>query len=140
MSEFTTFLTWGDERGGFETDDVLAAVLPLMREVQALHEAANVAPLRGVGAIRVMDERVLSLGATPGIAATSNTQRLRELLAPPSKGLEIITESTRETDLDSFSQDITNLAVGSATAALTRPIYVPGYITWEHLIGHHDAL
>lgn len=45
MSDFVTFLHQGIERGGFETEDVLATVLPLMREVVALHERGEVAPL-----------------------------------------------------------------------------------------------
>lgn len=140
MSEFTIFLTKGIERGGFETEDVLAAVLPLMREVLAIHEAGDVAPLRGLGAIRVIEDRALSLHSASGVPPERNEARVRELLAPVGKGLEVIGESKRETDIDSFAQNITNLDVGSADTEITRPVFLPGYTTWEHAIGHHDAL
>jgi predicted DNA-binding WGR domain protein len=140
MSDFITFLHQGIERGGFETEDVLAAVLPLMREVVALHERGEVAPLRGLSGIRVIDDRRLGLVSPAGVPLVRNDSRVRELLATQSRGLEVIGESKRETDIDTFAQEITNLDVGSADAEITRPVYLPGYTTWEHVIGHHDEL
>ena len=140
MSEFTDFLKQGIGRGGFETEDVLAAVLPLMREVLAIHENGDVAPLLGIASIRVHEGRALGLVSAAGVAPERNDNRVRELLAPVSQGLEVIGESRRETDLDSFAQDITNLDVGSADDEITRPVYLPGYTSWEHVIGHHDEL
>jgi hypothetical protein len=140
MSEFTEFLKQGIGCGGFETEDVLAAVLPLMREVLAIHELGDVAPLRGISAIRVHEGRALGLVSATGMPPERNDRRMRELLAPRSHGLEVVGESTRETDLDSFAQEITNLDVGSAADEITRPVFLPGYTSWEHFIGHHDEL
>ena len=111
MSEFMTFLNQGIERGGFETEDVLAAVMPLMREVLAIHEAGDVAPLKGIASIRLIDERALGLVSPNGVPPERNDDRVRELLKPASRGLEIIGESKRETDLDSFAQRVTNLDI-----------------------------
>lgn len=140
MSEFTTFLAIGIERGGFETEDVLAAVLPLMREVLAIHERGDVAPLRGLSGLRVIEDRSLGLVSAVGVPSERNDSRLREMLATQSRGLEVIGESKRETDIDTFAQNVTNLDVGSADIEITRPVYLPGYTTWEHVIGHHDEL
>lgn len=137
---FITFLTQGIERGGFETEDVLAALLPLMREVLAIHESGDVAPLRGISGLRTIEERSLGLVSPVGVPSERNDSRLRELLATQSRGLEVIGESKRETDIDTFAQNVTNLDVGSADADITRPVYLPGYTTWEHVIGHHDEL
>ena len=41
---FLKFLAAGVANGGFETDDTLAALLPLMKQVLAAHEAGLVAP------------------------------------------------------------------------------------------------
>ena len=140
MSEFVTFLHQGIEQGGFETEDILAAVLPLMREVLAFHETGRVAPLRGVTSIEVREGRILGLASSSGVETERNDSRLREILTPPSLGLEVFGEAKRETDIDTFSQHITNLDVGSADVEITRPVYLPGYSTWEHVIGHHDQL
>lgn len=140
MSAFTTFLQQGVARGGFETDDVLAAVLPLMREVLAIHERGLVAPLRGLAAISVTDERMIALVSLKGIPPERNEARLRDILAPASRGLEVIGEARRETDVDTFEQNSVSLDVGDGDTAITRPVYLPGYTTWEHAIGHHDEL
>lgn len=137
---FITFLTQGIERGGFETEDVLAALLPLMREVLAIHESGDVAPLRGISGLRTIEERSLGLVSPVGVPSERNDSRLRELLATQSRGLEVIGESKRETDIDTFAQNVTNLDVGSADIEITRPVYLPGYTSWEHVIGHHDEL
>lgn len=140
MNEFITFLNNGIERGGFETEDILAAMLPFMREVLAIHEKGSVAPLRGLGSIRVIDGCVLSLETQTGVPHQRNDGRLRELMAPVGRALEVIGEAKRETDLDSFAQQVTNLDVCLTDVEITRPAYLPAYVTWEHAIGHHDEL
>ena len=45
---FLQFLQNGVAKGGFETDDVLSAILPLMKQVRTVHEAGLVAPLDGI--------------------------------------------------------------------------------------------
>jgi hypothetical protein len=50
---FRDFQESGEERGGFETDDLLAAVLPLMEQVLGAHDRGRVAPLSGLEDLRV---------------------------------------------------------------------------------------
>lgn len=126
---FITFHDQGIDCGGFETEYVLAAVLPLMREVLAIHERGDVAPLRGLSSLRVIEDRSLGLVSPVGVPSERNDSRLRELLATQSRGLEVIGESKRETDIDTFAQNVTNLDVGSADIEITRPVYLPGYTT-----------
>lgn len=140
MSEFLTFLRQGIERGGFETEDVLSAVLPLMRQVLVIHEAGAVAPLRGISALCVHEGRSLGLSVEVGVPAERNDRRLQELSLSQSQGLEVIGESAVETDIDSFAQSHANLDVGRSDQEITRPVYLPGYRIWEHAISHHDAL
>lgn len=140
MSGFSAFLNSGIERGGFETEDVLAALLPLMREVLAIHEKGAVAPLNGLSAIRVTDGCILGFDSLTGVPTVRNDSRIRELMAPVGRALEVVGEAERVTDLDSFAQQVTNLDVGLTDADISRPVYLPGYVTWEHAIGHHDEL
>ncbi len=46
-------------RGGLPVDDVIALVVPLLREVAALHDRGLVAPLRGLAALEVTDHRLV---------------------------------------------------------------------------------
>lgn len=137
---FLHFLEQGHERGGFETDDVLAAVLPLMREVAAIHDAGQVAPLRGISALVVHEDRALGLRATEGIASSSNANRVYELQVPASHGVEVIGEMRRESNEDHHLTKVSNLDVATTEDEITRPVFLTGYANWEHAIGHHDAL
>ena len=53
---FLQFLRNGVAKGGFETDDVLAAILPLMKQVRAVHEAGLVAPLDGIQHLTIAEQ------------------------------------------------------------------------------------
>ena len=53
---FLAFLRQGLDRGGFGTDDVLAALLPLFEQIQTQHELDQVAPLNGLSAIDLVDD------------------------------------------------------------------------------------
>ena len=48
QSPFVKFLEAGLAKGGFKMDDVLAALVPLMKQSLAAHEAGLVAPLEGI--------------------------------------------------------------------------------------------
>src|SRR5258705_11516580 len=50
---FLKFLDAGVEQGGFATDDALAALFPLMKQVHAVLQAAQVAPLDGTEHLRL---------------------------------------------------------------------------------------
>ncbi len=36
--------------------------------------------------------------------------------------------------------DVADLAIGARGAEVVRPVYLPGYVAWEHALGHHDPL
>ncbi len=139
-SPFSSFLEQGLARGGLELNDALAAVLPLMRDVQAIHDSGKVAPLRGLSGITVHEDRALGLVSPEGIAPKSSAARVYELLAPTGRGVQVVGETRRESDGEHFTTRVTNLDVGNPGEEITRPVYLPGHIAWEHEIGHHDAL
>ena len=63
------------ERGGLATDDVLASLLPLFRQVAACHEGGFVAPLRGIDALVADDQRRVSFD--PALAQQPGARRRR---------------------------------------------------------------
>jgi hypothetical protein len=137
---FRRFLEMGIGRGGFEVDDVLAALLPLMREVAEIHDAGQVAPLRGLAALVVQEDRALGLRPGGGVAPSMNPARLRELQRPASRGVEVIGELRVESDEEHITTRVANLDVITPDEPVTRPVYLTGYTGWEHAVGHHDAL
>lgn len=137
---FLAFLKRGAEAGGFGTDDVLAALLPLFEQVAAAHQQQRVAPLDGIAALRVEDT-VLAVDPAALHAARKNPVRIEALQKPAAAAaLDVVGESRRTSDIDAGTLDHRDLRIGDPGAELVRPVYLPGYVTWEHRAGHHDQL
>ncbi len=128
------------ETGGMETDDALAAVLPLMRQVLAVHEAGRVAPLRGVAALQVSARGELSFDPAQATPPQTNARKVEALQVPVSAAVEVVGSYRQTTDLDSAHTESSDLSVSATGEGFTEPVYLPGYVSWEHAIGHHDAL
>src|SRR5689334_13130872 len=92
LNQFLNFLHAGLERGSFETDDALGALLPLMRQVLATHERCLVAPLEGLAALNLKDGKEFAFDETTAVPARRNNGRVEELQQPVSRAVEVIGE------------------------------------------------
>src|SRR5687768_1850395 len=137
---FLEVLAQGIAKGGFETDDVLAAVLPLMKQTLRAHEQGSVAPLDGVreisennnGALRFPDDKVK--------APLSNVAQIEKIQLPFSDAVEVIGRSRHTSDIDQGSFDVSDLNIAAPEATISRPVFLPNYTSWAHAIAHHDQL
>jgi predicted DNA-binding WGR domain protein len=132
------FLDFLRARGGFTTDDVLATLLPLFRQVEETHAAGRVAPLEGVAEIWVDEYRAyfeVARAREPRLAADG----LRAVEARAA-AFEVVGRRLHTTEADAGVEKHEDLLVARAGGAVERPVYLPGYLSWEHRIGHHDAL
>jgi predicted DNA-binding WGR domain protein len=128
-------------RGGLQTDDVLAVVLPLLREVAQLHEQGRVAALDGVLSYQVTDAGALTLTLPQGAAPSSNRVAVERLQGPAASVLRVVGESRLTHEADSgIARDDLAVASEATQAALSRPAFVAGYVAWEQRLGHHDAV
>ncbi|HET6881604.1 MAG TPA: DUF4011 domain-containing protein, partial [Pirellulales bacterium] len=139
MNGFLDFFHDRQAAGGFSTEDALAAWLPLARQVVETHLRGQVAPLAGLDALQVAEGRIWFADdrAQP---PQSNLEAVRRLQQPAARAVEILGESRRTTDIDEGQEQIVDLSIGQRGEALTRPVYLPGYVCWEHELGHHDPL
>lgn len=137
---FLKFLEAGVVKGGFEADDVLAALLPLMKQVLAVHEAGLVAPLDGIRDLTVTDAGQWMFAPAKVNPPEKNSAKVESLQAPVSSAVEVVAESRRVADVDQATLTVTDQRVSDAEASITKPVYLPGYRCWEHVIGHHDEL
>lgn len=137
---FLKFLEAGSAKGGFETDDVLAAMLPLMKQVKAAHEAGLVAPLDGLADLTVTDAGHLMFAPAKVAPPEKNTGKVEAIQSPVSHAVEVVAESRRTVDVDEASLAVADLGVGSTEGGIIKPVFLPGYRSWEHAIGHHDEL
>lgn len=140
-SALLKILDAGLAHGGLQTEDVLTLVLPLFREVAALHERERVAVLDGPGAVVQAESGGLALARAEGMPPRANRNAVERLQAPVSSVLHVVGE-TRVTQDDATGLEVEDLAVATAAdaASIQRPVYLPGYIAWEQVLDHHDAV
>jgi predicted DNA-binding WGR domain protein len=132
------FLEFLRSRRGFTTEDVLATMLPLLRQVEATHAAGHVAPLEGAGQLHVDDYR-LYFEISHAREPRTNSEKLGALEGR-SGVFDVVGRSVHTTEADAGEELHQNLLVAKADATIERPVYLPGYVSWEHQVGHHDAL
>ena len=136
-----TILDAGLSHGGLQSDDVLALLLPLLREVAALHEQGRVAELDGPHAYLRLATGGLGLLRPQGVAPTDQRAAVERLQAPVTSVLRIIGERRVTVDgEDGVAVQDLGVAPAQPDTDPARPQYLPGYVAWERRLGHHDAL
>ncbi|MGN6553594.1 MAG: DUF4011 domain-containing protein, partial [Verrucomicrobiota bacterium] len=137
---FLKFLEAGVAKGGFETDDVLAAILPLMKQVLAAHAAGLVASLDGIHDLTLTETGQLLFDPAKVNSPERNSSKVEALQMSVSSAVDVVGESRRVADVDQSTLTVSDLSVGSADGSIAKPVFLPDYRCWEHAIGHHDEL
>jgi hypothetical protein len=120
------------------TDDLVAAVLPLFEQVRGQHEQGHVAPLDGVDALRLHEERELWFDAANARLPRSETEALARIDQPRYDGIDVTGElDVREAE---DRKEVCNRRIAQRGQMPDRPLYYLDYTSWEIVAGHHDAL
>jgi len=127
------------EGGALPAEDLLHAMLPLMRTVAALHAIERVADLGGE-AVTDPGDGILALAHPDGRSPSYNETRLREVQPHAGSALRVVGEYRVATDMDTGSKVEDLRARGDNAEAEFKPAYLTGYRAWEQAIGHHDEL
>lgn len=139
-NNFVEFLNEGIDNGGFHNDDIIAIALPLLHEVLTFHEQGKVAPLEGLKHILITNN-LLDIDENFVQSSKYNNTRLSEISKTVSQVFDIIDETKQTTDVEESFIKETNLTIQfEKDKEITKPVYLPGYVCYEFLIGHHDAL
>src|ERR1700722_12573063 len=136
MITFPEFLHDRLAAGGFAADDALACFLPLLRQTAAAHQAGLVAPLMGTSELHVENGRLWFEEARRH-EPRLQTELIRKLEQPAAKAVEVVGEFHLATDVDQGGETLTSLQIGKRGEEITRPVYLPGFVCWEHEVGHH---
>ncbi len=139
MITFQKFLRHRLEAGGFPTEDALACFLPLLRQTAAAHQAGLVAPLQGTNDLHV-ENGMLWFADSRRQPPRLSTQLVRQLEQPAGKAVEVVGEFHLSADVEGGEETVVSLQIGKRGEAVIRPVYLPGYVCWEHEVGHHDPL
>src|SRR5882724_403935 len=136
---FKEFLRSAFDKGEYTTDDVIAFVLPLFREVCSLHEAGLVAPFGNDEAL-FLTEQVLDIDEQLAHAPSNALYRVLALFPRvESRNFEIVGKIKLSAEAGEGSLYQENLQVhADLQQPLTYPAYIPGYQCFEQLLGHHD--
>jgi hypothetical protein len=120
-NSFLQFLEAGIARGGFETDDTLAVILPLMRQVAAAHEEGLVAPLNGVEQLRIDERGHLSFDPAGAMSPQRDRARVERMQGDPERAIEVTGHSSRTADVDRGAIEFANLEVATSGSNIDRP-------------------
>lgn len=136
---FRTFLQSAFNEGDYTTDDVIAFVLPVFREVCSLHEAGQVAPFGKEEAL-FLTEQVLDIDEQLAHGPTYALGRVQSLFPQyASTNFEVVGKIKLSADAAEGTLHHENLQVhADLRQPLQYPAYVPGYLCFEQLLGHHD--
>lgn len=139
MTAFEDFLQDRFQTGGFSTEDAIASFLPMAEQVVEAHARGNVAPLEGTDSLRIAESRLWF--------AQSSEQPIRSFHQPasfrvpnPRSGVDVTGQYSVTHQVDTGDRKIIDLQIGSLDAPVTRPLYLPEHIAWEHRLDCHDPL
>lgn len=138
MSE-SSFLQFVQRAGdqGVLIDDVLAATLPLFRQVAVWHEQGFVAPLKGLALLVVAEDGAITCAGAPK-APANESSRIEQLQRPLASALHVVGHGRFVSD-DETGTEYSDLEVIDDGADIKQPVFIMGYSSWEQSVGHHDA-
>ena len=122
--------------GSIKSPDFIAFVLPLLRDVQLLHEqnlTGRITSLEQIDYTNVLNLR------TEGAPIVFGTSKL--FLKPNTLGaIEIDETITQVSDVTQSSRTYSHSAIHTADEPLDHPAYLLSYQTWDYFKGHYDPL
>jgi len=133
------FLPTAFDKGEYSTDDCIAFVMPLFREVLSFHEAGLVGPFEREDAL-FLTEGLLDIDETRTHAPVHALYRVQALYPRlRSKSFEVVDTMRLQADAGDDSVHTETLQLHTdLREPLTRPAYLPGYRSHEIMVGHHD--
>lgn len=143
MSTVTTlqqYLQSAFTNGPLSTDEVIEFVLPLFEEVAGFHDNRQVGSFEKPDTIFINNGR-LDIDENFAHAPVTNMQALQKVLQHEQvSGYSITERVVIDLDVSQNNTSVINLQVETdPKAALTRPVYLPGYQCYELKLGHHDV-
>lgn len=131
---FRQFLQTAFQHGAYSTDDVIAAVLPLFRTVQSLHDASLVAPFDNENALQAQT-RTITIDTAAAHPEQDAIGRIEALFNSHNPHFEVVDKVKVLAD----QPETINLRIHrNASQPPHHAAYVPGYRSYEMLLGHHD--
>ena len=137
---YKEFLQEGIDRGGFMMDDIIAALVPLFKKVKSAHDGGKVVNLNADDKLYI-DQFAITFDDDLIIDPVSNKLELSKLVAFKGRAFEITGEEDHSISLDAQEGSVENKHLQEdLSKKITKPVFLPGYSSYEELIGYHDEL
>ncbi|HTI90308.1 MAG TPA: AAA domain-containing protein [Puia sp.] len=136
---FNAFLPAAFDKGDYSTDDSIAFVMPLFREVLSFHEAGLVGPFEREETL-FLTSGVLDIDETFAHAPVQALYRVEALFPQmQSRSFEVVDKIrlVAETGDDTMSTATFQVHM-DLREPLVHAAYLPGYRSFEQMAGHHD--
>jgi predicted DNA-binding WGR domain protein len=135
----SAFLITAFDKGDYSTDDSIAFVMPLFREVLSFHETGMVGPFEREDAL-FLTEGILDIDETRAHAPAQALYRVLALYPQlRSKSFDVIDKIRLQADAGDDTMHSGTLQIHTdLREPLKHPAYLPGYRSHEIMLGHHD--
>jgi predicted DNA-binding WGR domain protein len=121
------------------SDDLVHAVLGLLRQVADLHAQGRVASIT-LDSVMECEDGQLTLVDPMGIAPTNNLNAIHEIQPQISSALKLV-GNYRVTQDEERGTKVDDLSVLDGDEfAITSPAYITRFRNWETELGHHDEI
>ncbi len=127
-------------QGGLGNDALLAAMLPLFHATAEVHERGLVAPLRGLDRITVDDQTRLGFAPEDASRLLLQEAEIAAREGHRASAVEVVAHRQIEFDLSESGGSSRLQVTDPVPEAIIAPALVPGWQSWEHVLGHHDPL
>jgi superfamily I DNA and/or RNA helicase/predicted DNA-binding WGR domain protein len=126
------------DEGSIKSADFVAFVLPLLQEVQKIHETNEVAYILETEHVAFEQNR-LQLNSVPNSLIYENKSLFEK---PTSKsGLEVSGQLSSNSNLDDGITTYENLEIHTdVEKPILKPVFLLDYQSWDYKLGHYDPL
>jgi very-short-patch-repair endonuclease/DNA polymerase III delta prime subunit len=135
------FINWR-ELPSVGTEDVLSSILPLMKQVEALHKNSQIAPLSQT-ALLSSDNGHLWFANAEAKPIVANLARVRTPIVNTKRAIDIVEEISVISD-DTIGVEVRDHDVrdadDEAAQKEAKPRYLTHFQSWEVRLGHHDPV
>jgi superfamily I DNA and/or RNA helicase/predicted DNA-binding WGR domain protein len=136
---FKQFIETAFENGEYTTDDVIAFIMPLFKEVLSFHEDGKVGPFEKEETLFITDNR-LDIDENFAHRPSNSMNKVMSLFEKEkSNFFDIVGNLRVDTNVDEGTQEVQNLHIHlNPSEPFSTPVYLPGYSCFEIILGHHD--
>jgi len=139
MSKLEQFFQSQIDETFMSSDDVVHAVLPLIRQLIETHDNSQVAPMEGIDALHY-EHSAIWYAIKDAIPIKLASSAIRRIDPVDKSTFRIVSESSYENDLTDGMDSFRDHSIQDRESKITSPVYLPGYICWENQLEHHDPL